>query len=221
MSEARRQAQLLRDKFLDNLGNPKATEEVELDNIAAVLYDFAAQLEEEGIKILNSKGAISTGELERSYSTEVTYNSGVYRMTLSLASYWDFVNSGVTGVMNMKGPASGPYKFRSKYPSKKMVLAILKWMRTNVNAIRFEKVKLKGAVNKKRRSLRKAVKKAPDLKTLAYGMATNIKKHGIRKTGFVDTPLKRLRPELNRKLAAALKEDFRLQIRKLNVEFSK
>lgn len=220
MSDARRQAQLLKDKFLDSLGSEKLSGEFELNNIESVLYDWAADLEQQAIDILNRKGRISTGELESSFKTIVKFDGSKYTLTISLADYWDYVNSGVKGVSNMNAPASSPYSFKNKYPSKKMVISILKWLRTNVNAVRFESAKIKGRTQSKRRRLSKIVKKAPSLKAVAYGMATNIKKYGLKASGFIDTPLKRLRPELNKKLAIALREDFRLEIRKINYELN-
>lgn len=212
VSFSRQQAKLLKDGFLDNIGQSKSDEVFELDNVAAVLYEFAADFETEAIQILHQKNAVASGNLEKSFNVNVRFANNVYTLTIKLADYFDFVNKGVKG---LEGGPNSPYSFKSKYPSKKMALAILLWLRRNRNRV----VNIKKATSKlerKGRALARKVNKSDDLKGMAYAMSAGIKKHGLKKTGFFDIPYQHQVPLLKDKLAKALKEDFRLEVKKIN-----
>ena len=68
-----------------------------------------------------------------------------------------------------------------------MALSILQWYRRHANFARKETQKTNlSAVQRKRKKLSKMVSEASKLKSLAYATAVNIKRKGLKKTGFFD-----------------------------------
>jgi len=217
MSEEKRRAEFLRSGYLKKLGINKSDESVELDNVQAAMYDYAANVIAEGVKILNKSGATSTGNLEKSWNTELETTKDKYTLTISLAPYWDYVNSGVKGYKNEKSNEGSPYKFKNQFPAKKMIKEIKKWIEHNVGVIKNETTKKKtNAVYRKQKRISKHVKKTTS-EQLAVAYSISIKKKGLRAVRFVDKARDKYEPKLNKEIAKALKEDFKLVVRKINL----
>ena len=121
---------------------------------------------------------ITTGN---GYEIEVGYPAGS-----EAAKYYDFVNKGVKGVRSGQ-PADTPYSFKNDKPGMNMQLAIAKWYRRNASFGRKEtqKENLSG-LQKKRKKLLKIADEATRLRSLAYATSVNIKRRGLKKTGFFD-----------------------------------
>lgn len=121
---------------------------------------------------------ITTGN---GYEIEVGYPAGS-----EAAKYYDFVNKGVKGVRSGQ-PADTPYSFKNDKPGMNMQLAIAKWYRRNASFGRKEtqKQNLSG-LQKKRKKLLKIADEATRLRSLAYATSVNIKRRGLKKTGFFD-----------------------------------
>jgi hypothetical protein len=180
------QAELLDEGLLNRLG---ATERdiTELPVLEQLMIRAAANFilkVKENIEVLgiSDTGALSDDLAQgdfikqgNTYSIEMGYPSGS-----KAAKYYDFVNKGVTGVRS--GSPNSPYRFKTLGVGKGMALNILQWVRRN-------NVKGDVALSKgqsKRQSLSKMVSEASRKKSLAYAIAVNIKKRGLRKTGFFD-----------------------------------
>ena len=123
---------------------------------------------------------ISSGELVKEsngYSIEVGYPRGS-----KAAKYYDFVNKGVKGVKS--GTPNSPYAFKNIGVGREMLQNIKSWV--DRNGIRRNDV----AITRRqatRQSLSNMVSEASRSKNLAYAVAVNIKKRGLRKTGFFDS----------------------------------
>ena len=123
---------------------------------------------------------ISSGELVKEsngYSIEVGYPRGS-----KAAKYYDFVNKGVKGVKS--GTPNSPYAFKNIGVGRAMLQNIKSWV--DRNGIRRNDV----AITRRqatRQSLSNMVSEASRSKNLAYAVAVNIKKRGLRKTGFFDS----------------------------------
>ena len=123
---------------------------------------------------------ISSGELVKEsngYSIEVGYPRGS-----KAAKYYDFVNKGVKGVKS--GTPNSPYAFKNIGVGRAMLRNIKSWV--DRNGIRRNDV----AITRRqatRQSLSNMVSEASRSKNLAYAVAVNIKKRGLRKTGFFDS----------------------------------
>jgi hypothetical protein len=123
---------------------------------------------------------IAQGELVKEsngYSIEVGYPRGS-----KAAKYYDFVNKGVKGVKS--GTPNSPYAFKNIGVGRAMLQNIKSWV--DRNGIRRNDV----AITRRqatRQSLSNMVSEASRSKNLAYAVAVNIKKRGLRKTGFFDS----------------------------------
>ena len=98
------------------------------------------------------------------------------------AKYYDFVNKGVRGVKS--GTPNSPYAFKNIGVGRAILRNIKSWV--DRNGIRRNDV----AITRRqatRQSLSNMVSEASRSKNLAYAVAVNIKKRGLRKTGFFDS----------------------------------
>lgn len=151
--------------------------------------NFILQVQEN----LNQAGKIDTGTLASDIEKgEITNSGGVYSIDVGYAKgskaskYYDFVNKGVKGTRSGT-PADSPYSFRNDMPGRSMTLAIAKWYRRHASYGRKETQKKNlSAVQRKRKKLSKMVDANKRLRSLAYATAVNIKRRGLKKTGFFD-----------------------------------
>lgn len=188
------QAELLDEGLLNRLGATKR-DITELPVLEQLMIRAAANFilkVKENIEVLgiSDTGALSDdlaqGDLIKqgnTYSIEMGYPAGS-----KAAKYYDYVNKGVTGFKSGQ-PSNTPYTFKDKKNKKGGVLIgypfqknILQWL--SRNNVKGDVALTKG--QSKRQSLSKMVSEASRKKSLAYAIAVNIKKRGLRKTGFFD-----------------------------------
>ena len=151
--------------------------------------NFILQVQEN----LNQAGKIDTGTLASDIEKgEITNAGGVYSIDVGYpkgskaSKYYDFVNKGVKGTRSGT-PADSPYSFRSDMPGPSMTSAIAGWYRRHASYGRKETQKKNlSAVQRKRKKLSKMVDANKRLRSLAFATAVNIKRRGLKKTGFFD-----------------------------------
>ena len=151
--------------------------------------NFILQVQEN----LNRARKIDTGTLASDIEKgEITNSGGVYSIDVGYpkgskaAKYYDFVNKGVRGTRSGT-PADSPYSFRSDMPGPSMTSAIAGWYRRHASYGRRETQKKNlSAVQRKRKKLSKMVDANKRLRSLAFATAVNIKRRGLKKTGFFD-----------------------------------
>ena len=151
--------------------------------------NFILQVQEN----LNQAGKIDTGTLASDIEKgEITNSGGVYSIDVGYpkgskaSKYYDFVNKGVKGTRSGT-PADSPYSFRSDMPGQSMTSAIAGWYRRHASYGRKETQKKNlSAVQRKRKKLSKMVDANKRLRSLAFATAVNIKRRGLKKTGFFD-----------------------------------
>lgn len=157
--------------------------------IGLAVGNFIQRVQENLIKA----NKVDTGALSRDITQGdlITTGNGYeievgYPAESEAAKYYDFVNKGVKGVRSGQ-PADTPYSFKNDKPGMNMQLAIAKWYRRNASFGRKEtqKQNLSG-LQKKRKKLLKIADEATRLRSLAYATSVNIKRRGLKKTGFFD-----------------------------------
>ena len=189
------QDEIVNDGFLDSLRDDSTDyagmgefPSVELFMIRSAAA-FVLQIKE----VLNRQGKVSSGGLEDGISSGSLNNTGNgYEISIGWDSsdpaskYYDFVNKGVKGVVS-GNPSSSPYAFRNLKVSRNMQRSILLWYRKRGNSARNDDQRKKlSATQRKNRSIKRQVDAATRLKSMAYATAVNIKKKGIRRSGFFD-----------------------------------
>lgn len=143
---------------------------------------------------LNKAGKVDTGTLANDitqgeliqtgskYEIEIGYPAGS-----KSAKYYDFVNKGVRGVVSGE-PSDSPYSYKNDKPGSAMTSALMGWYKRHASAARREDAPKKSlsAVQRKSKRLSKMVDGNKRLRSLAYATAINIKRRGLKKTGFFD-----------------------------------
>jgi len=182
---------------------------VPLNNVEAVFAEFAQEFIAQASNNLQKAGAVSSGELISSMKFNISPVNQGYRLTITMADYWDFVNKGVKGVKSSEKSPNSPYSFKTLTVGYQMAHSIQKWAaRHNLKAVKQNKV------FKNRR-----VKTFTDTsEEIGFAIAMGIKKHGLKATYFYDATYEKLMPGLAPALAKALQQDVAQVMRTLVVK---
>lgn len=205
--------------FLDTLGESKElfTRVQDLKGlekaIGEVVGEFIKQVQEN----LEKAGKIDTGALATDITQSEWDGSSIsigYPAESAAAKYYDFVNKGVKGVKSGQ-PADSPYSFKNDRPSLAMQLAIAKWYRRNAGFGRRETQKKNlSALQRKRKKLLKVTNEADRLKSLAYATSINIKRRGLKKTGYFDNAVQKyFGSNFNKLIAKVVGKEIQVNIR--------
>jgi hypothetical protein len=186
--------------FADGLAK-KNVKDIQLNNVEAVLFDFAVEIQKRAIENLNTSKAIDTGNLASSIRHELTFIDGSYTLQVFLPEYYDYINQGVRGVVDGSKVPGSPYKYKTLTVSRQMAGALGSWAaRHNLKSIVQNKTF-------KHRSV-KTFKEVT-----GYGLAKGVKKFGIKQTKFFDRAVSATYPGLADNLVRALGDDVSLAIR--------
>lgn len=187
--------------FLDSLGSNDRGDKVQLNNVAKTLVELADHLITEARENLHEKGNDATGQTAASMQAgPIQVKATKLQVDVEIASTYKFLNDGVKGVES----GSGKYAFKTKYPNKKMALALLKWIKVRRVATKYKAI---SANERKNQRIKKLSNKADSQKSLAYAIATNIKKKGIKRTQFFTKAVQATVKLQKEKLSKALKID--------------
>jgi hypothetical protein len=179
---------------------------------------------------LNRQGKVSSGGLEDGISSgDLDKRGDGYSITLGWDSsdpasrYFDFVNKGVSGYANTVGGSE--YKFKKTLNKKggiligsKMQKSILMWYKRR-GSIGSREDQSRGltANQRKDKSLARVKSQDEKLKSIAYATAVNIKKKGIKRSGFFDNTIEStFGQEFINALSKVVAQDVRIIIRQSN-----
>lgn len=233
------QGNLLGTNFLDDLAkNQNFTKDLSaLPLTQRLLIEAAAvfvQNARENIqKPKNGRTLISSGSLFDSvYASDLRVKGNSLAIDLGYkgkgAKYADFVNLGVKGIEDKRRAPNSPYSFKEENglaPSPKFRKALEEWIKKNRQAIKNTKgnvnfSKAKGGRTVGARALQSKRKKISELskvKNIAYAIGTNIRKKGLRRSGFFDNALNSTFNEnFYSALASVVGADVSIGLRKLN-----
>ena len=229
MNEAQAQVQLLRDKFLDLIGEQfDLIDPTEFPIAEQVLIYYGKLFNDEIQKNLSKSGSIASGKIGDLVVPKVTKFGNDYEMWLGYdkdnpaSVYYKYVNKGVRGVggVNAKPKrvaSDTPYEYKTPYPNKKMATSILQWYKLGKAKTTSEtQTKKLSATQRKSKKLKQAVNKADSLKSLAYATAAAIKRDGLRTTSYFDNAVKTIfNKDFFAAMATAFGGDVQLQIRQI------
>ncbi len=219
----RAQAQFIKDDFLRRLGGQfQKVDTATFPILEQILFQAGLDFNETIRKNLEKARAISTGALVDTGVPNVTENNGTFTLNIGYPlgskqlEYYDFVNKGVAGVggKNAKPKKnSGDYRFKSKFPNRRMAASIYSWLNRARKSVRTDRVDLSG-VQRKRRKLANTLDEATNKKRLAYAISTAIKRDGIKATYYFDRAItENFTKDFKDALSVALGGDIILQIR--------
>lgn len=217
------QAQFIREQFLSKVGGQfQKVDTASFPILEQMLFQSGLDFNESIRKNLEKAKAISSGALVDTGVPNVTQNKNTFNLNIGYPlgskqlEYYDFVNKGVAGVggKNAKPKKnSGTYRFKSKFPNRKMAASIYSWLNRARKSVRTDKLDLSG-VQKKRRKLTKILDEATNKKRLAYAISTGIKRDGIKATYYFDRAItENFSKDFIEAMGVALGGDIILQIR--------
>lgn len=187
--------------FLGTLGNKDRGDE--MPATARALVELAGFLIEKATDNLERKGNIASGETASSMKiVNLDLSSPSMSVEVEILKTYKFLDQGVKGVDS----GSGKYSFKTKYVNKKMMKSILKWLKRRSLS---GKIKYKAVSKNERKdkAINKTVNAVKNREALAYAVATNIKKKGIKKTLFFTNAVKATQKESKKRFAEAFKID--------------
>ena len=192
-------------KWLGGIGSSDRGDKVPLNHVATALVELGEFLIVTAENNLDKKGNRATGNTAASMKiVNVQTNATEMSLDIQIASTYKFLNEGVKGVES----GSGKYAFKTKYPNKKMALALLKWVKNRRIVSKYKAISETEEKNKKIKAISDA---ATSQKALAYAMATNIKKKGIKATYFFSgksySAVEATKKEQKKRFATAFKLD--------------
>lgn len=202
MSIAKRQADLLKTDYLSRIGENDRG----LKHAGSALIDAAAFLIAHAQDNLDRGGNVASGDLSSSIrAEEVIIDGSSLTIPILLNDYWKFIDQGVKGTEGGKGK----FQFKTKYPSKKMALSILLWMRRRgIRAREFGKYRVeKTRTEQKDERIARKLKKTDSAKAMAYAISTNIKKKGIKPTKFMTNAVRDTEEYMKEKVMNGFKID--------------
>ncbi len=194
-----KQLQLAR---LDLEGTTDRGDSIQLSNTARVLVDMAAYLISEAQNNLNNDGTNTTGDLESSMSISDLDISG-QRMSVDvlILDRYKFINDGVKGVEG----GTGKYQFKTIRPTVEMVRSIKSWLRKR--GARATKYKAISRTERKDKRIKKMKTEAESQTSLAWAVATSVKKKGIKPTKFFTKAVRATEKKFREEMAKGIKLD--------------
>lgn len=195
MSISKAQAQALADGFFDNMGGDK--EGLRPRETVTELFLLAGELVEDAQTNLNKSKNNASGALSESLKLNEPIKTGtVVQVDVLMNFYGRFQNKGVKGTKS----GSGLYSFKTDMPSKKMVVAIEKWItRAKVSTRTVKKYSGYGGHEIKNKTISQY--------DSAFAKARSIKMYGFKASGFLDKAIKTTSDKLSDRMGAALKID--------------
>lgn len=201
-----------------DLGEAKG-DSVQLNTVEAMLALYAMEFIGKAQKNLQKAGKISTGGLSESMRFESTVMPGGLGLKIFVNDYYKYVDQGVQGAGPKSKNRTSPYKYTDKMPP---IAEIMKWMRTNVNAGRYDDQKKDlSKLQKKRRKLKRIVKKTKSIREIAFLFAKSIQMKGFKKTGFWSRAFDESFKDFGPKMAQAMGADIRIDLRNMIKEVKK
>ena len=233
MSEAKAQEQLLKSKYLKQIGefyNIINPEDLPISDGVLLYYGklFNDQVAEE----LKKSGSIASGKIGELALPKIIKFGTEYGMALGYdkknpaSVYYDYVNKGVKGVggINKKPKyvsSDTPYQYKNKRANKKMIASIFKWYELGKAKARTDTQKKNlTAEQTKNKRLKNVSNKPLTLMNIATMTAIAIKRDGLKTTSYFDNAIKTVfNKDFYKIMAVALGDDIKLQIIQINNEF--
>jgi hypothetical protein len=197
---------------LDNLGSNDKGDQVTFAATAQKLVDMAEYLITEAQQNLQKSGAVASGELESSISArDIVVDGTKLSIDIELLDRYVFTDEGVNGLERNVGSR---FSFKTKRPGYAMQKAIKAWMRLRGRrAVKYTAI---SKVEKKDKRIKKMKDDAKSQNSLAFAVATNIKKRGIKPTKFFSKAVKATRTKFEKEIAAGYRIDIINSLNNLN-----
>lgn len=199
--------------WLGGIGSSDKGDQVSLNHTAKALVELAGFLINEATRNLQKGGNVASGKTAESMQiVNLQTNATKISLDIEILSSYKFLDQGVRGTES----GTGKFAFKSKYPNKKMAAALLLWIKKRRIVTKYKpyssaqdnlKGKNFGSVERKNQRIKAISDAAASQKSLAYAMATNIKKRGIKPTRFFSKAVEATKKEQKKRFADAFRLD--------------
>ena len=192
------QALLLANGFLDAQAEGQEDKSIlQPRETFSELFLIAGELVESAQENLNENNSNASGGLSKSIVLgEPRKHGSTIEIDIYMAEHGQYINKGVKGTRS----GQGEYQFKTENPSSKMLANLLR------NKIRAKKSST--LVNKAKSVSKNELKnKAISEINSVWGAAVNIKRYGIKPTGFMDKAISVAEKKIDDRLGRALEID--------------
>ncbi len=192
------QSALLKSGYLDTVGSSDSPD-LQVEESLKALILLAGSLVIDAQDNLQQGGHIGTGKLADSFKVlDPSFTGKKINVDVQAIFYYQYLNRGVKGTKS----GSGEFAFKTQYPSRKMVNEIQKWIK-RAGLSSFNVKKSVSTLEHRRKS----ISQLNQGRSVAYAVATSIKQHGIKKTGFFDKAINTTAARVDEEIGKAFKVD--------------
>jgi flagellin-like hook-associated protein FlgL len=164
------------------------TASIDLDNpTLALFFEYTEIFQKEIREQIKNKNITSSGKLADNIDIVANDNgTGVY---INMIDYYDFVNKGVKGVNSSKNAPNSPYKYKTYGMPQTARRELKEYINSGKASIR--------VVNTKKTTIGAEQKRESLIDTKVNQLVYNIKKYGIKTTGYLDNAMNNVLPKLS------------------------
>jgi hypothetical protein len=164
------------------------TANIDLNNpTLALFFEYTEIFQKEIRQQIKDKNITSSGQLAD--NIDVVANEDGTGVFINMIDYYDFVNKGVKGVNSSKNAPNSPYKYKTYG----MPESARKGLKTYINS---GKASIR-VVNSKKTTIAAEQKRESLIDTKVNQLVYNIKKYGIKTTGYLDNAMAIVLPKLS------------------------
>lgn len=185
--------------------------------VQAMIAGYIADFMEMAQDNLRKTDSVTTGNLIDSINFELTTTASGYHIDFTVLDYYKFVDQGVRGAGASRKNNTSPFKFKFINPSKSHVTAIEKWIILNRLTATARDVGKYGAIKRER----KAISPTKGRRSLAYAIATAMKKDGLYETGFWSDAFEETFKDFGVNLSKALGKTITINLQQVADQFKK
>ena len=205
MAKSIAQAQAENARFIDgtNENISEYSDKATLTAMELIFADYAQLFNEEIKAQLNRKQINASGELEKNIQ-QIVYDNGS-GFEIRMLDYYDFVNKGVKGVKSSRNAPNSPYKYKNYGMSVEGRQSIKRYIESG-------KAKVENVQNDKARGVGYERKNISLIDQQVNTMVYNIKKYGIKQTGYFDAAVEKVFKNFSKKISQAIGRQIAIEI---------
>lgn len=164
-------------------------------------------------KNLEKHDSIASRKLFQSIRFDIKIFGSSYIFQIMMEDYWDYVDKGVKGSESSAKAPNSPYQYKDKIAK---VSEIERWITQKGIKVEISKSKSDVLKKLKNKTVKKSFRQQSVLskrKSMAFGMATNIKKYGVKPTNFYSDVINaKFWTDFKSDIAKVLKQEYTIQI---------
>lgn len=205
MAKSIGQSQVENMRFLDGVNEDisEYSDKATLTAMELIFAEYAEQFKDEITAQLNRKQINASGNLESNIQP-IVYDNGT-GFEIRMLDYYDFVNKGVKGVKSSRNAPNSPYKYKNYGMSVEGRASIKRYIESG-------KAKVESVQNDKARGVGYERKNISLIDQQVGRMVYNIKKYGIKQTGYFDAAIEKVFKNFSTKISQAIGRQIAIEI---------